>query len=75
MPKEKAEFWELVIQKRNLDISQTMVIDDNISCLEAARETGIAYQVSITKPDSKREKQVSSEFRAIEDLNSLFVEQ
>ena len=75
VPKEKAEFWELVIQKRNLDISQTMVIDDNISCLEAARETGIAYQVSITKPDSKREKQVSSEFRAIEDLNSLFVEQ
>ena len=52
-----------------------MVVDDNINCLEAARETGIAYQISIIKPDSKQKNQFSDKFRAIEDLNSLFVGQ
>ena len=75
LPKERPEFWELVIKNRNLDISRTMVVDDNINCLEAARETGIAYQISIIKPDSKQKNQFSDKFRAIEDLNSLFVGQ
>ena len=73
LPKERPEFWELVIKSRNLDICRTMVVDDNISCLEAARASGIAYQISIIKPDSKQNNQFTDKFRAIEDLNSLIV--
>jgi len=75
LPKERPEFWELVIKSHNLDICRTMVVDDNISCLEAARASGIAYQISIIKPDSKQNNQFTDKFRAIEDLNSLIVGQ
>ena len=73
LPKEKPEFWELVTKNRILDLSRTMVIDDNICCLAAAKETGIAYQISITQPDSKRKDQYTGEFQAIDDLSSLIV--
>ncbi|MFL2529289.1 MAG: HAD hydrolase-like protein [Candidatus Azotimanducaceae bacterium] len=71
LPKERREFWAMVIANRNLDVSRTLVIDDNISCLKAAKESGITYQLSITKPDSSRGIQATGEFSAIEDLSTL----
>ena len=73
IPKERTMFWHQLTKDRNLDQSKAMLIDDNISILEAAQQAGIAFQVGISKPDSRRTPATITHFPVIDDLSELTV--
>jgi putative hydrolase of the HAD superfamily len=70
-PKERREFWELLLQKHVFDINTTLLIDDSVSVLKAAQLYGIKYLISISKPDSKMPIKDVIGYPAIEDFKTL----
>ncbi len=69
--KEQQGFW-LALQKLHVFEKQsTLLVDDSLAVLTAAREFGIGYLVSISKPDSRAEKRNITQFPAIEDFREL----
>jgi putative hydrolase of the HAD superfamily len=71
VPKEHAEFWELLQQQQPFDKQTTLLIDDSLAVLNSARLFGIAYLISVSKPDSKQPKKVVTDYPAIEDFREL----
>ena len=70
-PKEHAEFWGLLQQKRPFDKQTTLLIDDSLAVLNSARLFGIAHIISVSKPDSKQPKKDVTGYPAIEDFREL----
>ncbi|HAK51421.1 MAG TPA: haloacid dehalogenase [Gammaproteobacteria bacterium] len=71
VPKERTRFWHQLIKDRNLNQPTTMLIDDNVDVLEAAQQSGIAYQLCIGKPDSRRDITPVTQFPVMDDLSEL----
>lgn len=69
--KEQPEFWPLLHQREPFDPATTLLIDDNLTILRAARAYGIAYLLSVLRPDSTHPPKSSGEFRAIDDFAEL----
>ena len=70
-PKEHAGFWDLLQQQQPFDKQTTLLIDDSLPVLNSARLFGIAYLISVSKPDSKQPKRNVTGFPAIEDFREL----
>jgi HAD superfamily hydrolase (TIGR01509 family) len=71
LPKEQAEFWELLQQQQSFDKKTTLLIDDSLAVLNSARLFGIAHMISVSKPDSKQPKKEVVDYPAIEDFREL----
>jgi putative hydrolase of the HAD superfamily len=71
--KEHPEFWQLLHQQHRFDKATTLLVDDSLAVLNAARTFGIAHIVAISKPDSQQAKRSISDFLAIEDFRELMV--
>ena len=50
---------------------ETILIDDNLTVLRAAREFGIKNLLTIAKPDSQNPEQETEEFAAIHSFQDL----
>jgi putative hydrolase of the HAD superfamily len=64
-PKEHAEFWQRLQQQYSFDPARTLLIDDTTSVLEAARQFGIRYLLTLLQPDSRQARRQASEFPGI----------
>ncbi|QIR13166.1 GMP/IMP nucleotidase [Shewanella aestuarii] len=73
-PKEHPLFWQIAIEKFNLDPARCLFIDDSEPILEASRKAGIGYQLGINNPDSQKNHNVFNDFPAIDDYHHLFDE-
>ncbi|MCZ6709837.1 MAG: GMP/IMP nucleotidase [Gammaproteobacteria bacterium] len=62
IPKEAAGFWARLIDEEPYDPEKTLLIDDNDSVLNAAREFGIGHLLTVTQPDSNRPPRESENF-------------
>lgn len=71
VPKESQEFWRQLHQQHAFDPRKTLLVDDSLSVLQSARLYGISTVVSVSKPDSQREKREITGFLAIEDFREL----
>jgi HAD superfamily hydrolase (TIGR01509 family) len=71
IPKEAIRFWQQLLADRNLDAAKTMLIDDNVGILDAAQQSGMAYQLGISRPDSRRCLPGTDRFPVLEDLSEL----
>ncbi|MGR9053147.1 MAG: GMP/IMP nucleotidase [Gammaproteobacteria bacterium] len=69
--KEQAEFWPILENKHLFDKTRTLMVDDSLAVLEAAANFGIAYLVSVSKPDTRQPKKEIDKFPAIEDFREL----
>jgi len=69
--KEHIEFWSRLNEKVPYSVKNTILIDDNITVLRAARDYGITYLLSIAKPDSRAPIRDSEEFVSIENFNDV----
>ncbi len=67
-PKEEQEFWHHLQQTSPFDPKKTLFVDDNEAVLNSAAEYGIQHLYSIAKPDSKREREIPSQFPMIESF-------
>ena len=69
--KEEQKFWIKFQSDFPFDPNETLLIDDNLSVLRAAREFGIKHLLTIAKPDSKNEHQDPEEFEAIDSFQDI----
>jgi putative hydrolase of the HAD superfamily len=71
--KEHPEFWRLLHQQHRFDKARTLLVDDSLAVLNAARAFGIAHLVAVSKPDTKQAKRNINDFLAIEDFRELMI--
>jgi len=71
LPKENPGFWELLQQQHAFEKQSTLLIDDSPAVLNSARQFGMAYLISVSKPDTRQPKKESGDYPAIEDFREL----
>jgi len=71
VPKEQANFWELLQQRQAFEKQSTLLVDDNLAVLDSAQRFGIGYLISISKPDTRLPKRDITSYPAIEDFREL----
>ena len=64
-PKERPEFWTALAERRRFDPERTLLIEDSLSVLAAARDYGIRHIVAIRQPDSRQPPRQIDGFPAI----------
>ena len=69
--KEHAAFWEHLQQKHYFDKQKTLMVDDSLTVLDAARAFGIEYLVTISKPDSQKPARLIEHYPVINDFREL----
>lgn len=69
--KEQPEFWPRLREREPFDPATTLLVDDHLAILRAARAHGIAHLVSVLRPDSAHPPKPSGEFLAIHDFSEL----
>jgi putative hydrolase of the HAD superfamily len=71
IPKEDIGFWEGLRQIETFDPPSTLLIDDNIAVLDAARDYGIAHLVAVSRPDTRKPRIDTGAYAAICDFSEL----
>jgi putative hydrolase of the HAD superfamily len=66
------EFWELLSSTVQFNREKTLLIDDNVTVLQTAKDYGIRYLLSIAKPDSQLPERSSADFFSVNDFRELF---
>jgi len=72
-PKEKAEFWHFLHKLHPFENQTTLLVDDSMAVLNAARQFGIAHLISVSKPDTKMPKKQILDYPSIEDFRELMI--
>lgn len=70
-PKEDARFWPLLRARHPFDPVRALMVDDNLSVLEAARAYGIGQILGITHPDTQRPSRPLEGVPTVEGLSAL----
>ena len=70
--KEESDFWQRLNEEISFPADKTVLIDDNLTVLRAAREYGIQYLLAIAKPDSRSSCLDTAEFTAITSFATLY---
>jgi len=71
LPKEDVRFWHALQQVERFDPSRTLLIDDSLPVLRAAKAYGVAYLLAVFNPDSQDQRRDVAEFAAIESFRDL----
>ncbi|MER2527195.1 MAG: GMP/IMP nucleotidase [Candidatus Competibacter denitrificans] len=69
--KEQAAFWPCLCAAERFEPARTLLVDDHPGILRAAQAYGIAYLVSVLRPDSTQVSRTPGEFPAIHDFSDL----
>ena len=69
--KEEYAFWEKLTTKIPFNVNDTLLIDDNLTVLRAAREFGIKHLYTVATPDSQQPKQNPEEFEVIDSFDEI----
>lgn len=70
-PKESAAFWLALHARHPFDAARTMMVDDSLPVLRAARRFGIAQLVAIRQPDSRQPERDIREFPAVRSFSEI----
>ncbi len=71
--KEHPEFWALLEQQHKFVKSSTLLVDDSLAVLNAAKQFGIGHLLAVSKPDTQQAKKTIKDYSAIEDFRELMV--
>jgi len=71
VPKEDPQFWPRFAEARPFDAKRTLLIDDNVAVLEAARDYGIGWLCEIRRPDSQRPARAAADFHGVDSIGEL----
>jgi putative hydrolase of the HAD superfamily len=72
-PKENPDFWQLLQQQQKFEKQTTIMIDDSLAVLNAAKQFGIAHLISVSRPDTQQPKKNITDYPAIEDFRELMI--
>ncbi len=70
-PKEAPEFWSLLHERHPFDPRRTLLVDDNLNVLRAARGHGVRYLFAIYQPDSQQPVREVEEFQALHSFDDI----
>jgi putative hydrolase of the HAD superfamily len=70
-PKETAAFWHALEAHAPFDRRRTLLIEDSLTVLAAAREYGVRHTLAIRRPDSQLPPRAIDEFAAIDGVFEL----
>jgi len=71
VPKETHDFWEKLKQIESYDERSTLLVDDSLPVLRAARNYGIKHLLAVRKPDTQRDEKDVEEFEAIYHFDDI----
>lgn len=71
VPKEEQAFWTMLKEVEPFNPQRTLLIDDSLSVLRAARQYGIHHLLSILQPDSQAPARTITEFEVVNDLTEV----
>lgn len=63
--KEHAPFWEALRRVEPFDPARTLLVDDSLPVLRAARDYGIAHLLAVYRPDTRQADKDVGEFQAL----------
>jgi putative hydrolase of the HAD superfamily len=69
--KERSEFWRRLEDEHGVEPERSLLIEDSLAVLAAARDFGIAHAIAISRPDTTRELREIEEFESVEGVASL----
>ncbi|HKJ86904.1 MAG TPA: GMP/IMP nucleotidase [Gammaproteobacteria bacterium] len=67
-PKEQAGFWDLIRDTEPFEPHRTLLVDDSLAVLRAARDYGITHLLAVHKPDTRGPHREVTEFPALDDF-------
>jgi putative hydrolase of the HAD superfamily len=70
-PKEQRCFWEKLRQVEPFDPARTLLVDDSLPVLDAARDYGIRHLVAVRTPDTKLPPKDTRGYPAIDSFAEL----
>jgi 5'-nucleotidase len=70
-PKESAEFWHALERHEPFHRGRTLLVEDSLAVLAAARSHGLAHTVAIRRPDSRQPPRAIREFDAVDGVGDL----
>jgi putative hydrolase of the HAD superfamily len=70
-PKESQAFWQRFLAGEDFDPERTVLIEDSLSVLRAARTFGLKFTVAIRRPDSGQPPRQISSFPAVDGVYEL----
>jgi putative hydrolase of the HAD superfamily len=70
-PKESLAFWQALARHAPFDGERTLLIEDSLAVLGAARAHGVRHMLAIRRPDSREPPRVIAEFTAIDGVIEL----
>ncbi len=71
LPKEHAGFWPKLQRHLPFDPLRTLLVDDSLPVLRAARRYGIAHLLAVRRPDSRGPGRETGEFAAVEHFRDI----
>lgn len=69
--KEQPEFWECLQRQAPFEAARSVMLDDSLPVLHAARAFGVRYVVAIRQPDSQRPEREIIGFDSIAGFNEI----
>jgi HAD superfamily hydrolase (TIGR01509 family) len=70
-PKESADFWRALERHEPFDPDRTLLIEDSLAVLAAARAYGLRHTVAIRRPDSTQPPRATPGFLGVEGVFEL----
>jgi len=71
IPKEDSSFWPQLQIREPFDPKRTLLVDDSVPVLQAAKGYGISHLLAVRRPDTKGPVREISEFPAIESFQDI----
>lgn len=71
LPKEHAGFWRKLEAVHPFDKSRTLLVDDSLPVLRAARDHGIGHLLAVYQPDTKQPEKDVGDFPAIRSFREI----
>jgi len=69
--KEQADFWRHLRQDRPFDAERSLLIEDNLAVIEAARDAGVIHTLAIRRPDSRHPPRDLGSERAVDGVEDV----
>src|SRR5450631_2155811 len=70
-PKEDAAFWPRLAAEEGFLPERTLIVDDSLSVLNAARDFGIGWLRAVRRPDSGQPPQHTGDYAAVDRVADL----
>jgi putative hydrolase of the HAD superfamily len=71
LPKEHIDFWDRLHRVQPFERAATLLIDDSLPVLRAARAYGIGALLAVTAPDSRQPLRQTGEFPGIANFREI----